>query len=255
MKTPLLYKQAAELARLAGQDLLSQLQWMTLQPAVILDVGCGTGEQSAALQAYYPKASVLAIDIAMPMLTYAKNSLPDLPINWLRGDAQCLPLANHSVDLIFANFFLAWQADLTNIYREWLRVLRPHGLLICNLFGPGSLQEHFDELKELWIPGIIDMHDAGNMLLAQGFADPVLVAEQYTLNYKSSSQLSKEMYDSDLLLAMPDDFQGKSITIEIVSAHAFAPAITKQAEQVNGSDTTTIPLSALREQLANLGRS
>jgi malonyl-CoA O-methyltransferase len=250
MKSPLIYSQAAELARSAAEDLLAQLPWMTLKPAVIVDVGCGIGEQSVALQRSYPKAAVFAMDINLPRLQYGQQVFSETAINWTAADGHRLPFKDHSVDLIFANFFLAWQPDISIIFREWLRVLRPEGLLMFNLFGPDTIKEYRDYLKDNWIPGIIDMHDAGDMLLSTGFADPVLAVENYTVKYKNIMQLVKELYESDLLISIPTNQQSNqpvSITFEIVSAHAFAPA--EKIDQTEKTSTQSIPLAVLREQL------
>src|SRR6476659_8675928 len=98
MKTQLIYKEAAVLARLAGEEMLAQLPWMTIKPKVVLDIGCGVGEHSTCLKQQYPKANLFAIDLSLPMLQEGKKN-EKKEINWLNANATQLPFSNQSVDL------------------------------------------------------------------------------------------------------------------------------------------------------------
>lgn len=250
-----MYSEAAVLARIAGEDLLAQLEWMTLKPTVIVEVGCGVGEHSQLLKQRYPNAQLLAIDISLAMLQHGKNQNAKMDIGWTQANATHLPLADQSVDLIFANFFLAWQPDMKMLYKEWGRVLRPNGLLLFNLFGPATIKECYSIFKDIWVPGMIDMHDVGDMLLQQGFCDPVVETEYYTLVYKDPVHLTQELYESDVLLEtnvdlasfQPNDDNKWPMTFEIVSAHAFAPIKTHQSTKE--ASTINIPLAMLRDSL------
>ncbi len=70
------YDAASVLAREAGEEMLSRLDWMTIKPNVIVDMGCGTGAMSARLQMRYKGARVLALDLSDAMLHYAKQNNP-----------------------------------------------------------------------------------------------------------------------------------------------------------------------------------
>ncbi|MBU2823044.1 methyltransferase domain-containing protein, partial [Acidithiobacillus ferrooxidans] len=47
-----------------------------------------------------------------------------------QGDAENLPLATASIDLLYANMSIQWCNDLDQVLREFARVLRPGGLLM-----------------------------------------------------------------------------------------------------------------------------
>jgi malonyl-CoA O-methyltransferase len=104
------------------------------------------------------------------------------------GDAEALPLASASVDLIVSNLTLQWCRPPV-VFAEFRRVLRPGGLLVFTSFGPDTLME----LREAWraadgaagahVHEFVDMHDLGDQLLHAGFADPVLDVERVVLTY------------------------------------------------------------------------
>jgi malonyl-CoA O-methyltransferase len=65
------YAATAVLQKEVESRLLEQLDYFDRTPARILDVGCGPGRASAALKKRWPKAQVLALDLALPMLREA----------------------------------------------------------------------------------------------------------------------------------------------------------------------------------------
>lgn len=184
------YDEAAVLQREVGTRLVERLELIRLQPERILDLGAGTGHCSAALAARYPKARLLSLDLAPGMLQRARSRL-----NWWQrrrhqyvcADAEALPLADASVDLLFSNLTLQWCADLERTFAEFRRVLRPGGLLLFSTFGPDTLKE----LRAAWaavdggahVNEFVDMHDIGDAMLRARLADPVMDREDITLTY------------------------------------------------------------------------
>jgi malonyl-CoA O-methyltransferase len=64
---------------------------------------------SAALRERYPDAQVIALDLAVPMLRAAARRAGSSPaFACVAGDAQALPLADASVDLVHSNLCLQW---------------------------------------------------------------------------------------------------------------------------------------------------
>ena len=57
----------------------------------------------------------------------------------VQADACRLPLADGTVDVIFANLLLPWIDDPEQFFREAARVLRKEGLLVFSTLGPDSL--------------------------------------------------------------------------------------------------------------------
>ena len=128
------------MAQEAGTELLSRLEWLSIKPEVVIDMGCATGKLSQLLAHHYPNAFVLGIDFTQAMLEHAKLALKTEKNCWVCADVNTLPLAKHSVDLVFANCILPWQKNIKSLLAEWRRVLRPEGVLLYLCLVPIRLK-------------------------------------------------------------------------------------------------------------------
>ena len=232
--SPLEYITSAVIAREIQTEMLSRLPLLALKPDVILDAGCGAGEGARGLQDYFPQACVIALDQSLPMLEQTRQAHSAC----VCAAAEALPLADNSVDFIFANLLLPW-LSAQKIWREWRRVLKPNGLLMFSAFGLDTLRECHGHIA----PQLFDMHDLGDAVLAAGFSDPVLDVNYLTTQYRSPEKLIAELRatgmiaDSHLELVQAED--GKyPVTYEVVIGHAFAP--------VSAPGEFRIPVSSLR---------
>jgi malonyl-CoA O-methyltransferase len=192
------YDRAAVLQTDVRNRLLARLGYVKLAPQVVIDAGCGTGHASRALKRRYPRALVIALDVAPGMLRAAARQR-----GWLRrfervcADALRMPFVNGSVDLIYSNLMLQWCDDLDALLGEFRRVLKPHGLLTFSTFGPDTLKE----LRAAWasvdehthVHRFIDMHDIGDALVCAGLSEPVLDVEPFTLTYEDSFALMRDL--------------------------------------------------------------
>lgn len=186
------YDKAAVLAREVGRRMEARLDCVRIAPRRLADIGCATGDGVRALQRRYPAALPIAIDYALPMLAATRARA-----GWwarLRGraprcanaDVRALPLAAGSLDLVWSNLMLHWLPDLPALraaFAELQRVLAVGGLLQFAMLGPDTLRD----LRDLGapIPSFPDMHDIGDLLVAAGFADPVMEMEVLTLTYRT----------------------------------------------------------------------
>jgi malonyl-CoA O-methyltransferase len=132
------------LQREVGNVLLQKLN-AEVAADVILDLGCGTGHFTPQLQNLFPKALVVGVDIAEGMLQFSSEQHPQQK-NWACADAEYLPFADNSVDIIYSNFALQWCADLPNLFSEIYRVLKSSGQCFFTTLGPITLHE----LKSAW---------------------------------------------------------------------------------------------------------
>jgi malonyl-CoA O-methyltransferase len=212
------YDSAAVLQREVGQRMAERLGIVRLDPAAILDAGCGTGEALGELHARYPRARLVGLDLAYPMLQAARRR--DLTVQadtrplirrllgafaapararpaLVCGDVCRLPLAARSVDLVWSNLTLQWVDELPQALAELHRVLNVGGLFTFTTFGPDTLIELRRAFAAVdagaHVNRFLDMHDVGDMLVQAGFADPVMDMEMITMTYPDAGALMRDL--------------------------------------------------------------
>jgi malonyl-CoA O-methyltransferase len=224
----------------------SRLDYVKIQPKLILDMGCGTGLESQNLKNRYPQAIVCGLDSAFNFLTYGMTQRGE-GINWVCAQASQLPLKEYSVDLIFANMLLPWCIDLPALFQSWQKLLKPEGLLMFSTLGPDTLQELKTKTD---VKHWIDMHDIGDHLTQAGFLDPVIDMEHLTLSYTTSTALLDELMLTGFLpksfLAIdltPNANHHFPLTYEMIYGHAWGAG---PRQRVDEEGLVRIPISAIK---------
>lgn len=244
------YDAAAVLQRTVGERLLERLDLIKVTPARVLDVGSGTGYCSRRLQQRYRRAQVFGVDLAHGLARRATSKAGWFSrTRFVCGDAEALPLAERSMDIVLSNLTLQWcRPDV--VFRECMRVLRPGGVLMFTSFGPDTLRE----LRGAWrtvdaqphVHTFIDMHDLGDALVRAGFGDPVMDMEHFTLTYTDVMSLLRDLKQIGAHHAGKERVRGLTgkgrfrrfqaayeqlrrdgkipATYEVVYGHAWAPA-------------------------------
>jgi malonyl-CoA O-methyltransferase len=192
------YDGAAQLQRDIADQLAERLDIVRIAPQSVLDLGCGTGYGSALLARRYPKAQIVALDMAESMLRRARarasgwrrwlSGLLAPPFRPLCADAESLPLGGARLDLVVSNLALQW-CDPARVFAEVRRVLRPGGLFLFSTFGPDTLKE----MRQAWqsvdsavhVHDFADMHDLGDLMYGLGFRDPVMDVERHVLYHET----------------------------------------------------------------------
>jgi len=212
------YDAHAVLQAEVGDRLLEHLELVRLEPARVLDLGCGTGRSLPALRERYPQADLVALDIAAPMLDRARARGSWLQRVGLRraprfvcADAERLPFAAGSLQLVFSNLALQWcRPEL--VFAEAARVLAPGGLLLFSTFGPDTLRELRAAFAAVdgrsRVGSFVDMHDLGDALVHAGFADPVMEMDHVTLEYSTVMDVARDLQAIGASNAMPDRPRG-----------------------------------------------
>ena len=260
------YDRHAVLQREVESRLLERIEFQRLEPARVLDMGCGTGSASESLAGRFEQARVIALDWAPAMLTQSTvtDSNPRSDTSLLCADMHSLPLASRSVDLVFSNLALQWSYDLPAMFRELRRVMATNAMLIFTSYGPDTLSE----LKQAWravddlphVNDFPDMHDIGDELLAAGFREPVMDAERLTLEYPGVKSLMRELQglgERNVASARLRGLTGKKrmqgvlnayqqfrrkdrypATFEVIYGTAFAPSQGQPMKTPEGDVTT-----------------
>ena len=211
------YDDAAVLQREVGRRMAERLALVRLQPATILDAGCGTGEALTELTARYPDATTIEIDFAERMIATARQRAAALSTppggvvakllgararsrgatSFVCGDATRLPLERDSIDLVWSNLMLPSVGEPAKALAEFLRVLKVGGLLMFTTLGPDTLKElraAFAGIdRATHVARFVDMHDVGDALVETGFADPVMDAETISLTYADGVAMMREL--------------------------------------------------------------
>ncbi len=271
------YAQLAVLQREVESRLLEGLDHLTKAPAVVLDVGAGPGRAAGLLRRRYRKAQVIALDLALPMLHQARRQGGWMrPLPAICADAGALPMVEGSVDLLFSSLCLQWLDDPLEALAEFRRVLRPGGLMLVATFGPQTLIE----LRQAWagaddrphVSEFAPMAVLGDAIVAQGFRNPVLDRDLFTLNYSQLDDLLAELRGIGAGNARRDRMPGLSgkalwrrmratyaglrdgegrypATYEVIYAQAWGPQ-PGQPRRDRGGEIARIPVAAIRRRSA-----
>lgn len=209
---------AAALQVEVERRMLERLDYVRLAPARVLDAGCGKGRGLTQLRRRYPKALVLGADFAWDALRAASRSgsfaarvrlfLRGAPRALVCADLVRLPLRPAAIDLLWSNLALPWVEEPLAALREFQRVLAPGGLLMFSTYGPDTLKELRSAFAQASparrVHSFADMHDVGDMLVACGFASPVMDVETLTLTYARVEDLARDLRASGQTCAAGD---------------------------------------------------
>ncbi len=269
------------LAREIERRLLERLDVIRLAPTCIVDLGCGAGHSRRLLRARFPHAAWLGVDLSSAMLRLgmteagwlarmrAKRAAPTWRVN---ADAAALPLRDHSAELACSNLMLHWHPAPHTLFPELLRVLKPDGLLLFSCFGPDTLKELravcLHTLPHCRPLPFVDMHDFGDMMVASGFATPVMDVERLQLTFASPVDLLREVRAlggnprDDRATGLPStrqcrelmsalgarrDADGRiGVTIEVAYGHAWRPQ--PQLTRAKAGEAS-VPLAQLQASL------
>jgi ubiquinone/menaquinone biosynthesis C-methylase UbiE len=172
-----------------GRTLAAHLRtrFPQIDPARILDMGCGVGHNTVPLAAAFPRAKVFGIDVGAPLLRYAHLRAEGLghEVHFVQDNAEHTRFEDASFDLVVSQIILheTSSAATARIIAESRRLLRPGGVAV-HLEVPLRAEDgdDFDQVMWLWeqhynaepnIAGVMDDDLAGIMRQA-GFAEVML---------------------------------------------------------------------------------
>ncbi len=120
--------------RACQEEILRWQQSRGAAPWRILDVGCGTGTLLSLLAREESSELLIGLDYADNMVRRAAEKFTQSPhvakLQAVRGDAERLPLADASVDIVTCCNSLHHYPHQAQAIADFRRVLRPGGLLI-----------------------------------------------------------------------------------------------------------------------------
>ncbi|MGE0370485.1 MAG: malonyl-ACP O-methyltransferase BioC [Gammaproteobacteria bacterium] len=273
------YDKVAVLQHEVGRRLLDRLDLIRLDPAVVFDVGAGTGRLSAALGLRYRAARVISFDLSPRMLRLARRRAGFFNVlrrrrGFVCADAEHLPCADASADVVVSNLVLQWCNDIDGVLAEFRRVLRPGGVLMFTTFGPDTLRE----LRASWngidgrthVNRFFDMHDLGDALMRVGLHEPVMDREDFTLTYPDVAGLMRDLKAlgaHNSMLGRPRGLTGRGrlarviaayerfrregrlpASYEVIYGHCWSGPEPAPRQPQQGGTTVTVPLSQLERK-------
>lgn len=98
----------------------------------VLDVATGTGLVAQEAAAITSPTNIIGLDMSPGMLLECRRKLP---IQVVLADAQNLPIADCSMDMLSMGYALRHVRDLNATFTEYLRVLKPGGHVLILEIG------------------------------------------------------------------------------------------------------------------------
>lgn len=275
-QSPWLHEEVAR--RMEGR-----LQWMVSQPARWVHwAPLQGGMQAQALLAKrYPKSECFVLESRTEHAQLAHKSIANpwwSPARWagskVRFEAPAEP-----VQMVWANMSLHMAPDPMALIARWHQLLAADGFLMFSCLGPDTLREIRNLYGAMgWAPPaheFTDMHDWGDMLVAAGFAEPVMDMERITLSFTSPQTLLEELrglgrnlhrarfqglrgrqWRDQLHAQMVNRLGGQGegarlhLTFEIIYGHAFKPQ-----PRMAVRPETSVSLDQMRQSLRKVKKN
>jgi SAM-dependent methyltransferase len=161
----------------AGEEFIARLA-LPPGPCHLLDVACGTG--NLAIPAAKRGATVTGVDIAPNLLVQARERVAaeGLTITFDEGDAEALPYADASFDVVVTMFGAMFAPRPELVASELARVLKPGGLLAMANWNPASFSGKMFRLGAQHAPP------------PPGIAPPVLWGDEATVRVRLAPDFS-----------------------------------------------------------------
>lgn len=155
--------------------------------ATVLDVACGAGQTALPMARNGNK--VTGIDIATNLIETARQRAEEagLNIRFDEGDAEELPYADASFDVVFTLFGAMFAPQPHLVAEEMTRVVRPNGRIIMGNWTPDGFIGQMFKIVGAYVPP------------AQGVPSPTLWGDERTVearlgSYVSELQLTRRLY-------------------------------------------------------------
>jgi ArsR family transcriptional regulator len=129
---------------LAALAAFAQADW------VVGDLGCGTGQVSAALAPFVSR--IVAVDASAAMLQAARKRLHGIDhIDLRRGDLEALPIDDRRLDAAVMMLVLHHVPEPARALAEVARVLKPGGRLVLVDMLPHDREHYRQQMGHVWL--------------------------------------------------------------------------------------------------------
>lgn len=232
-----------------AQRMQERLDWIKFQPDhwVHWEAVSGGLQTHALLAKRYPKAACTVLENSPQRVAQATQALTHpwwKPQGWLQASARVVDQLDKPAQMLWSNMALHMAADPQALMARWHQALAVDGFLMFSCLGPDTLKElrGIYQAQQWPLPShdFTDMHDWGDMLVAAGFAEPVMDTERITLTFETPERLLQELrgLGRNLHVARFAALRGRrwqqqlcealrqqplQLTFEVIYGHAFKP--------------------------------
>jgi malonyl-CoA O-methyltransferase len=262
-----------------ARRMAERLPFIKLQPATVVDWWGHLGNSGAVLEAAYPKAKRIVVEPCDALVERSRRAADKPWWQKLRGASVTVVRESEvpagAAQMLWANMMLQAADDPPRVMDDWHRAVAVDGFVMFSCLGPDTLRQLRSIYRQAeWGPpgaDFVDMHDFGDMMVAAGFADPVMDQEQITLTWDSPTALLLELRSlggnvspnrfaglrtprwrarlESALAAMAGGDGRIEMTFEVAYGHAFKAAPRHKLE-----GETRVPLDDMRA-MVRAGRS
>ncbi|MBW1766681.1 MAG: ubiquinone/menaquinone biosynthesis methyltransferase [Deltaproteobacteria bacterium] len=97
----------------------------------LLDLGAGTGDIAFEVLERDPGAKVIAADFTLEMMKVGQGRSGGRQVAWCQADALQLPFKDASFDVVTSGFLVRNVPDVSAVFKEQMRMVRPGGRIVC----------------------------------------------------------------------------------------------------------------------------
>lgn len=193
-----------------------------------IDLGCGTGEQTAILTEKFPEATFIGVDSSSEMLEKSKN-LENKRLHFRQSTTEEILESNENWDLIFSNAALQWSDNHKELFPKLISKLKTNGQLAIQMpYQPGNIlnqilselatEEPFKTQLHNWNrpSSVLTIDEYAQILFENGMEDLNLSQKVYPIIAEDHETLFNFISGSALIpyIERLDDEQQKAFTTE-----------------------------------------
>ena len=199
-----------------------------LRPQRILETAAGTGIVTRALTETLPTAEVVATDINPGVVEFTAQHFQSERVTFRAADAQQLPFADESFDLVLCLFGIMFFPDKVRANAEARRVLRPGGRYVLVTF---------DRLDLNPVP------QAAGEAVATLFAEDPRYMERGPFNYTEAAVVEQDLRSAGFHLVELQTVELSSMVSARDAAHGIVLGSPFRAE-IEGLDPSALERAA-----------
>jgi len=149
------------------------LQWLNMPSGKSwLDIGCGTGALSEAIEKYMSPVDLSGIDQSTGYIERAKQRISKNQ-NFITGDVDNLPFDDQKFDVVVSGLALNFFPNLENALLEFKRVTKPGGIIGAYVWDYSDKMEF---LRYFWDAAY--QIDSSSKALDEGVRFPICHSEK-----------------------------------------------------------------------------